>query len=223
MDTADKVNWCEETLPHATKKALQYLSGCEWIRSSSWYLAGGTALALQAGHRTSVDLDFFTKEKEFPHASITAYMPEEDWISDIERPGTLYGRLHGAQISFIAYPFFIPKEPMLHYGTVSVLSARDIAVMKIVAISQRGRKRDFIDLYWYATNKEPLEDVIKRLPEQYPTVAHDYQHIMKALIYFADAEEDPMPVLNFDADWETVKAYFRREVPAITKRLLKLS
>ena len=150
-------------------------------------------------------------------------MSEPDWKTDNRREGTLYGTLCGAQVSFIAYPFFIPKEPFLRYGNVRILPKKDIAVMKIVAISQRGRKRDFIDLYWYSQHQEPLIDVIKRLPEQYPSVAHDYHHILKSLVYFTDAENDPMPQLNFSADWDEVKNFFRREVTDAAKELLRIS
>lgn len=84
------------------------------------------------------------------------------------------------------------------------------------------RALDFIDLYWYALNHEPLENVILRLPEQYPAVAHDFQHILKSMMYFADAEADPMPKLFFKADWNGIKRYFRREVPRISRVLLGL-
>ena len=117
--------------------------------------------------------------------------------------------------------YCIPK-PVL-YGTNSFLDARDIAVMKIVAMSQRGRKRDFLDLYWHATHKEPLIDVIRRLPDQFPTVAHDYHHILKSMLYFDDAEHDPMPHLHFKTDWKTIKQYFKKEVPKITKELVGLT
>ena len=154
---------------------------------------------------------------------LRAHLPgEPDFISDSEAPGTLYGRLCESKISFISYPFFIPKERYLSYGSLAVLHERDIAVMKIIAVSQRGKKRDFIDLYWYAKNREPLLDVCLRLSVQYPSVAHDYQHIIKALMYFADAEEDVMPKLFFDADWSEVKAYFQKEVPRVAKTLLRL-
>lgn len=216
-------DWHLETLPPATRDALAYLAESQWFEGMPWYLAGGTALALQAGHRESVDLDFFTERKDFSLSALTKQLEAGAFTVDIEEPGTLYGRLHGAQVSFIAYPFFKPKEPMLRYGAVSVLHARDIAVMKIIAISQRGRKRDFIDLYWYSKNREPLLDVMRRLPAQYPSVAHDYQHLLKALIYFEDAESDPMPTVHFDADWSLVTAYFRAEVPRVAKTLLKLA
>lgn len=215
------MTWHEEILPGETKQALTYLAECEWLRDAPWYLAGGTALALQAGHRSSVDLDFFTQQKDFSLPSLMSRLSEsEEFIADVEEPGTLYGRLFGAKVSFITYPFFLPKEKLLHYGNVAVLDARDVAVMKIIAISQRGRKRDFVDVYWYAHNGEPLAEIIKRLPAQYPSVAHDYQHILKALLYFDDAEDDPMPQLNFEADWGAIKKYFEREVPLLAKDLL---
>ena len=64
--------------------------------------------------------------------------------------------------------------------------------------------------------------MIRRLPDQYPTVAHDFHHILKSMMYFADAEADPMPTLFFKADWKTIKAYFQKVVPEITKELLRL-
>lgn len=220
--TPQEISWHLPELPRATQHALSVLAQAKWLSRSSWYLAGGTALALQVGHRRSVDLDFFTKEKNFVLASLLEKFSKEKWVTDIAREGTVYGRLEGAKISFITYPFFVPQDKLLRYGNVRVLTIRDIAVMKIIAISQRGRKRDFIDLYWYATHQESPLDVIKRLPKQYPTVAHDYHHILKSLVYFDDAEGDPMPEIYFKADWKTVKSYFRREIPKITKKLLGL-
>ena len=93
--------------------------------------------------------------------------------------------------------------------------------MKITAISQRGRKRDFFDLYWCANHVEPLEQIIKRLKVQYPSVAHDYHHILKSLVYFADAEGDPEPIIYFDSNWRKVKKFFTKEVPQIALRIMK--
>ncbi|MFH0755497.1 MAG: nucleotidyl transferase AbiEii/AbiGii toxin family protein [bacterium] len=69
--------------------------------------------------------------------------------------------------------------------------------MKIITISQRGRKRDFFDFYYCVKNIEPLENLIKRLKIQYPSVAHNFHHILKSLIYFKDAENDPEPEIYF--------------------------
>lgn len=222
LDSNTKIDWHTSILPRATKKALDFLSVQDWLKKSKWYLAGGTALALHMGHRTSIDLDFFLPQKDFYLEQLIARFPKDSWITDIARQGTLYGRLLQAKVIFIAYPFFVTKEQPEWFGAVRVLSPQDIAVMKIIAISQRGRKRDFVDLYWYTINRESLEDVIRRLSDQYPTVAHNYHHILKSLIYFADAEQDPMPKLFFDATWREIKKFFELEVPRITKEFLGL-
>ena len=109
---------------------------------------------------------------------------------------------------------------MHNFGTVSLLAPLDIAVMKIIAISQRGKKRDFFDLYWCAKNVEPLEGIVYRLKEQYPSIAHDYHHILKAIVYFDDAESDPDPEINFEASWKTVKSFFEKEIPVIMNKLI---
>jgi len=223
MDSdAPKINWHFQVLPPATKKALDFLSLQDWLKDSPWYLAGGTALALYAGHRKSVDLDFFNQEKNFDEKKLMAYfLDNKNWNTKVEDAGTIYGELLGAKISFIAYPFFLPKQPYSRYGFVNMLAPKDIGVMKIVAISQRGKKRDFFDLFWCAHNIEPIENIILRLKEQYPSVAHNYHHILKALVYFNDADIDPDPEIYFKATWRDVKRFFTKEVPIIAKKLIK--
>lgn len=217
-----KINWHYQTLPTDTKKALDFLSAEIWLKKSKWYLAGGTALALQVGNRKSLDLDFFTDQKNFDVKKLLArFIDNKYWVTDVEEENTVYGRLFDAKISFIAYPFFVPKQKPLWHGTVRVLNKLDIAVMKITAISQRGKKRDFLDLYWCAKNIEPLEQIIKRLKVQYPSVAHDYHHILKALVYFEEAESDPEPEIYFDADWLEVKKFFINEMPKIADTLIR--
>jgi len=95
--------------------------------------------------------------------------------------------------------------------------------MKVIAISQRGRKRDFIDLYWCIRNIESLEKIIIRLKTQYPSVAHDFHHILKSMTYFVDAENDPLLKLYFKASWSQVKKLFIDEVPDVTRKLMKLT
>jgi predicted nucleotidyltransferase component of viral defense system len=218
-----QVNLQFSTLPRATKKALDFLSEQRWLEGTEWYLAGGTALALSTGLRKSVDLDFFTADSKFRLESVLSnFFENKDWKTIVEEPNTIFGELFKAKISFIAYPFFVPKQTMISYGSVKILQPLDIAVMKIIAISQRGRKRDFFDLYWCVKNIESLESLIKRLKVQYPSVAHDYHHILKSLVFFEDAESDPVPELNFKVSWKEVKNYFIKEIPPIMKKIMDL-
>lgn len=224
MDTSaqKQVDLNFDILPLKTKKALIFLSKQSWIGKTGWYLAGGTALALQAVHRKSVDLDFFTVKKDFDKSELLGnFLGNKEWKVTLNRKNTIYGELFGAKISFIAYPFFIPKQKFIQYGAVKILQPIDVAVMKIIAISQRGRKRDFFDLYWCVKNIEPLDKLIKRLKMQYPIVAHDYHHILKSLVYFDDAESDPSPEISFKAEWQDIKKFFRGEIKKISEQLLK--
>jgi predicted nucleotidyltransferase component of viral defense system len=215
------IQWQTNMLPRKTKHALDELSSQAWIRRN-WYLAGGTALALQVGHRKSVDLDFFTQQGNFSNTVLIGKFTKKEWTTTVRSEGTVYGELHGAKVSFIAHPFFLPAQKGKRYGHIRVLDPADIAVMKIIAISQRGRRRDFVDLYWYIKHFEPLINVFARLPKQYPTVKHNYHHIAKSLRYFDDADTDKMPALYFQTNWKTVKAYFKREVPKMTREYFGL-
>lgn len=216
-------SWHMEALPKATQRALVFFSRAAWLKKSSWYLAGGTALALQIGHRKSVDLDFFSPAKKFQIAALLHRLDVDEWHTDTVEEGTVHGQLFGAKVSFIVNPSFLPRVEPHWYGSVRVLDKRDIAVMKIIAVSQRGRKRDFMDLYWYVSHVESLEDIFRRLPDQYPSVAHDLHHMLKSLIYFQDADVDPDPLFLTAVSWQATKKYFRREVPKLAKALLRLT
>lgn len=208
-------------VPHATRQVFQFLSQQNWLKTQQWYLAGGTALTLQFDLRTSVDLDFFTPRKNIDTDLafiVNALSP--DWVTTNQAKDTLYGELSHTKISFIAYPYFVPQQRFLAYGTASILDARDIAVMKIIAISQRGKKRDFFDLYWYIHEKEPLIPLLQRIPVQYPQIQHNYHHILKSLTYFVEAENDPDPQIFFSATWEEVKKYFLSIIPHVADVVL---
>ncbi len=225
MDTPhdDHLTWHPDVLPRVTRKALKFCAADPWFKDAPWYLAGGTALALQVGHRKSFDLDFFTHEKDFNQQVIASHFPTDHWKTERVYQGTLFGELEGAKVSFISYPFFIARQPFISYQSINVLQSRDIGVMKILAMSQRGRKRDFVDLYWLVHHVEPLRWFMDHLKDQIPDVAHDYHHIIKALTYFDDAEKDEMPELNFHANWRTIKKFFQDEAKKLARDLLGIS
>lgn len=210
-------------LPKATLRALQKCAEISLFMRNKWYLAGGTALALQVGHRKSVDLDFFTEQKSFDEKKVEKLLSVQGkWVTTSLSDGTLYGEFLGAKMSFIAYPFFLPATPMRKYGTIAMVAPLDIAVMKIIAISQRGHKRDFFDLYWICQNVQSLSEIISRVHKQY-TIHQNLIHILKSLVYFEDAESDPEPEIHFKANWSMVKKFFIKEIPIITNKVMNLN
>ena len=214
-----------DKLPRVTRKAFLFcVEHLDFLADSKWYLAGGTALALQVGHRQSVDLDFFLPEADFQATDLERKLVATgEWTTSFRQEGTMYGVLAGAKVSFIAYPFFKPSSQRIRCGNIFILVQSDIAAMKIIAISQRGRKRDFVDLYWYCNNRESLFEVIQRGVKGYPGQEHNINHILRSLVYFVDAEEDPVPKIFFKATWREIKTYFQREVPRITREFLGLA
>jgi hypothetical protein len=211
-----------DILPKETLHALKKCAETSLFLKGDWYLAGGTALALQAGHRRSVDLDFFTERKNFDEKKIEELLNNQGgWVTTSLSKGTLYGEFLGAKMSLITYPFFTPAMPMRKYGAVSIITPLDVAVMKTIAISQRGKKRDFFDLFWICQNIQPLSLIISQVHKQY-SVRQNLAHILKSLVYFEDAESDPAPEIFFKASWSEVKSFFKREVPAIAKKLMRL-
>lgn len=208
-------------LPKETARAFLLCVKLPLFSQSGWYLAGGTALALQVGHRQSVDLDFFTPRGKFQELAVEReLLATNEWQTNYREQGTIYGVLGGAKISLIAYPFFKPSKRKTRCGTVKILLPEDIAAMKIISISQRGRKRDFVDLYWYCKNREPLLEIIQRAVARYPGQEKNIPHILKSLVYFTDAEADPMPRLFFNVTWKEIKRFFETEVPRITHELI---
>ncbi len=212
-----------DRLPLAAKKAFRFFVNDKILCDTSWYLAGGTALTLQLGHRKSVDLDFFCQDTTFDEVAWERKLMRTGvWQTTRREEGTIFGTFLEAKVSFIAYPFFLPSRVRLQCGHLRLLTAPDIAVMKIIAISQRGRKRDFLDLYWYARHREPIEDVLRRTIVQYPGQDKNVNHLLASLIYFHDADEDPLPRMYVAVSWVQVKRYFEREIPRIAKKFFGL-
>ena len=206
-------------VPKITSRAFLQCAATPFFSQNGWYLAGGTAIAIQTGHRSSVDLDFFTAQKSFDEKNAEEILSiGNTWKTSSLSRGTLYGEFNGAKISLISYPFFKASKPFLKIGTVSIMSLQDIAVMKIAAISQRGKKRDFFDLYWLSLNIQPLKKSIDAIKKQY-SVQQNLTHILKSLTYFEDAESDANPKIYFKATWKEVKSFFRQEVKKISNEI----
>jgi len=221
--TIKKPSLVFSSIPESTQNAIDVVKHESWLLDEGWYLAGGTALALQFGQRESYDLDFFTPQADIDAETISRRLSRVGaWTISTRDHGTLYGVFDEVKCSFIAYPQCKPQEKFISLNNIRLIDGKDIAVMKILAISQRCTKRDFFDLYWYTKEREQLEDIINRISKVYPNKNHNLHHIFKSLLYFADAESDPDPKIYFDATWEGVKKYFEKNIPTLARKMLEL-
>jgi len=87
--------------------------------------------------------------------------------------------------------------------------------MKISAISARGAKKDFVDLFFICQKKAPLKELLKLFKRKYRSVDYNITHILKSLVYFEDAKKDPMPKMMKKIAWNDIQEFFIKEVKKI--------
>ena len=215
----EKTPWHSEVVPERSWKALDDFFEAKFL--NSFYLAGGTGLALALGHRRSHDFDFFSKELfdegiliQELHKSIGKFSVES------KAPHTLHIDGDGVKVTFLGYnyPLLFPAlEYIVQRKMIfKVADLRDIACMKIDAIASRGAKRDFIDLYTVA-REFGLGDLLRLFDQKYAGTHYNHVHILKSLSYFDDAESEPMPEMLTNLTWEKVKDFFLSEVPKLLR------
>lgn len=174
-----------------------------------FYLVGGTALALQIGHRISVDLDLFTPEPFDKSDLIEALSNEFDFTVESEGTSMLITYINGIKVDFVkmGYPTLFPT--VLEEG-IRMLAIQDIAPMKLKAVTQRGSKKDFFDIY-FLLQQMPLQEMLRLFKEKFKQ--YEIFHVVKSLTYFEDAEQNPDPMLlDKNITWSKVKAEIIRVV-----------
>jgi hypothetical protein len=203
-----------EALPGASGKLLASLKAHGGSELCGWVLAGGTGLALQLGHRVSEDFDFFRT-----HGMETRSL--FDRLREMATCNTLYSDertlsvlLRGVKLSFfqVRDPFLFPVTPYTFFGVADI---RDIALMKLLAVTNRGSRKDFVDLFAILQSGPTLSDYLQLLPRKYgPGRLNPYQVAM-SLTYFDDAEAEPLPRMLAPFEWSPCKQFFIREVRAL--------
>jgi hypothetical protein len=178
---------------------------------SATRLVGGTSLALQLGHRKSIDLDFFGKIN-FAELNRNETFNQFREVVTIKLSANINVLLiNGIKVDFVnySYPWL---EPALSNNGIRLAGLKDIAAMKLAAVTGRGSKKDFIDIY-FLLEKFTLSDLMSFYKEKY--VDGSEYMVLKSLAYFEDAENDPMPEMIEDVNWEDVKMAIIKEVKDI--------
>jgi predicted nucleotidyltransferase component of viral defense system len=204
----------EKTLIPNAKKYLGILGHSGLLNNS--YLAGGTGLALQLGHRISEDLDFFTTIDFTPRNFSSDLSKIFTFREDQTSKGTLIGSINGIRFSLFNYDYPLIYRPV-EYLSLKIADIRDIAAMKIDTIGSRGLKRDFIDLYYICRAGHELDFLFKIYEKKYRKSRPSITHIKKSLIYFEDADSDQMPRMIKKVKWPDIKNWFQKEIIKLAK------
>jgi hypothetical protein len=200
----------EKALPASSRELLDRLETLKAPELKGWILAGGTGLALQLGHRVSEDFDFFrTDALDVPRLfRVLDGAGTCELLQEAEH--TLTVICGGVKLSF-----FHVRDPFVFrcrtYRFFHVAAVREIALMKLAAISGRGARKDFVDLYTILRGGLTLTELFQDLPRKYGAGRVNAYHILKSLTYFADAEQEPEPAMLVPLNWAECKAFFVRE------------
>lgn len=185
-----------------------------------FYLAGGTGLALQIGHRDSVDFDFFVNKNintqnlynqirdVFVGHKIEKVQEEKDTIGIIVD--------EELKISFMSYLYPV-VDSFVQDEYLNIASIRDIACMKLSAITGRSVLKDYVDIYFILQRyslKSILEFLTTKMPDQ------DYNLVLKCLIYFEDVAQEKIIFKNgADVTFEKIKTFLISEAKKIYKEV----
>lgn len=199
----------EDALPEKVKSLLIKIKPI--VNGEKFYLAGGTGLALQIGHRISEDLDFF---RGTPFDPNTLYLRlKQNTISSEEvmiESHTLLAIIDGVRSSFFLYEVPLIFKPVVYEG-LKLADWRDIVAEKFKTISQRGSKKDFYDIFVVMNSKRlSVEEAVSTFKKRFESTGLNMYHVLRSLTYFEDAEGEPDPNMmeGSSLSWDEVKSFF---------------
>ncbi len=199
-----------DALAVPVRKTITEIQGLGDIED--FYLAGGTALSLMLGHRESVDLVFFSGNNTLGFAERKELLGQlSGWKGfqlEEERQGTLHVIVSETSVSFFHYAYPLLHDAAKHQG-IRIASLEDIGLMKLAALAGRGSRKDFIDLFFLAENGFSPKRLLALASKKFKDQRDFSVRVMKAAVYFEDAEKEPIPKMHKKFSWDTLKDYFK--------------
>lgn len=208
----------ESALPKNATSALAILAKSK-ILPAKTYLAGGTSLALQLGHRISVDFDFFTPINFNQGNLIQKLSKIGKFTSENEAPNTLLGKFENISFSIFTYKYPLLSKA-IDFNGVSLASPKDIGAMKIAAIMDRGTKKDFIDIFFLGKFGLTTDNLLDLYDQKYKLLENHLYSIIRSLGYFVEANASEMPPMIEKVSWEEIEKFFKKESLRLAKKHL---
>ena len=200
-----------ETITSKQKEIFEKLD-----KFSDFYLAGGTALALQIGHRISVDFDLFSKKditvqllnkikRVFIGSKVEVIRDSSEQLSVI---------IDNIKLDFVKYPFSLFSE-LIEYQGINITKIEEIAAMKAYALGRRPILKDYVDLYYILKEKYViLEEIIKLSQKKYKGEFNP-RLFLEQLIYLEDVGDMQINFLKKAVGKQEMEKFFRDEVKKI--------
>ncbi len=202
-----------ETVDSSTLELLIKVQQKDYLKG--FYLVGGTALALQMGHRKSVDIDLFSTEGFDAGQMLENLSADFSFQLFFSANNTLKGSIDQIQVDILAHRYPLIGQP-IKLEKISMLSFEDIIAMKLNAISVSGQRvKDFIDIY-YLLDHYSVEQMIGFYKKKYSQ--YNEVNVLKSLCWFEDVDLSDWPLLLITPNlrWGAVK----KKITSATQRFL---
>jgi hypothetical protein len=183
---------------------------------SDFYMAGGTALALQIGHRVSIDFDFF-----YPFDILKGLLGEVKKIFLKEKISPLINNadeltvlINGVKVTFLKYPFPIINKLVKNNG-LKMLDIAELAATKAYTIGRRGSLKDYVDIFFIISGGFiGLDGIIELAEKKY---GHEFNSrlFLEQLVYLNDVEEEKLLFLKKTVNKKQLENFFIKEVRKI--------
>ena len=199
-------------VPPRTMDLLRHLASQPCLKN--FRLVGGTSLALQIGHRLSVDLDFFSDVKNDMIQIEDELLQLPDIRLKSKSSYALFFDIEKVKLDVLNYSY--PSiAPAIELENIKLAHKDDITAMKLKTIMNRGAKRDFYDIY-FLLNDYSFEQMFQLFDKKYSNI--ELAAIVRSLGYFEDADiqENPVLLKEKSLTWEKVKQTIIEE----TRKLL---
>ena len=176
--------------------------------SPSFYLAGGTAIALHIGHRRSIDFDLFTRD-ELHRIRIHHILKKGGFeIQDVlyEAFDQLNCLVLGVKLTFFTYPFDIPA-PHSFESVISMPALLDLGAMKAYTLGGRGKWKDYVDLYFLLRDHFSLNEIESRAHRLYGSVFNE-KLFREQMAYFEDIDDtEEVDMVSENPDPEQIQTF----------------
>ncbi len=200
-----------EILTTEQEELLPFLAQFE----KDYYLVGGTAIALQVGHRLSIDFDMFT-EDEVKGRSIKKKLQESKF--EINSVGySAYDQFHcefnKVNLTFFKHLTHVPAE--IEFEGLRMPNLLDLAAMKAEALGERTKWKDYVDLYFIIKDYHSVNEIIDRTEELFGVEMFNDRLFRQQLSYFEDLKyrkQEPIEYLDgFGVSDDEIKSFLREK------------
>ena len=200
-----------EALKSEQKKIFEKLSFF-----SNYYLVGGTALALQIGHRISIDFDFFST-KEIPSGlirKVRRVFRGFEVKTILDHSEQLSVVVKGIKLDFVKYKFPLVLG-LIEFKDVKMLKVPEIAATKAYTLNYRGTFKDYLDLYFILKDKHSSLTDIREIANKKYKEEFNFRLFLEQLIYLEDLKKEKIEFLGQPVSRKEMQEFFEKEVDKI--------